>query len=253
MDLIVDPERLGRFLACDRSLVHEREVHVAVVKHVRLAWRAFVGAAPPPGEWTRADLRAVLYEARRQTEQRVGLRWVVAVGRRQMPQPRYVPSAAEIARVVESLRQDPTTRVVGDLVGFLYVTGVRIGAALQARRSDLVWRDGSVWLHVAEKSRPDHRALLVRPEHAHLALAWSQLDPEDRLWVADGRPLQAETVRRHLRTACAANGVPRFTPHALRKAFARDLLPAMGLRRVMRAGGWLSSVVLENHYLGPGS
>ena len=39
----------------------------------------------------------------------------------------------------------------------------------------------------------------------------------------------------------------RFTPHALRHAFARDLAPYLGLEGTQRAGGWLAAPVLEGY------
>ena len=208
------------------------------VKQTRQAFAALVAALPPPPGVTRDALRSNLATARRATERTVGLRRIVTIGETRSRR-FVVPSAAEIARVVAALREAlPPGHPAPDLVAFLYLTGVRLGAALALTTADLRQKpDGTGWVYVWEKARPDSRPLFVRPEQAALALAWRQLPSGAPLWVVNGGPIRPHKVRAWITRGCERAGVPRFTPHALRHAFARDLAPYLGLVGDTARGG----------------
>lgn len=131
---------------------------------------------------------------------------------------------------------------------FLYLTSLRVGAALALTRADLrQLPNGTWWVHAHEKARPDARPVLVPPEQGALALAWQQLSADASLWVVGGRQVRLDEVRTWITAGCAQAGVARFTPHNLRHAFARDLVPYLGLTGTMHAGGWLAAPVLERY------
>ena len=247
IEVVSSAEVLGRILGCDRSLRTGRQLAVGTIKGVRLAFRALIAACPPPPGWTRDGLREVLGEARAATEETVGLRRVVAVGHRRPPAAAHAPSAEQIAavqRVLSATGQRGS--LVAQFLGFLYASGNRPGAVLALRRLDLVeLPDGTLWAYMHEKSRNDRRPVYVRPAQAALALAWRALGPEAWLWVAEGRPLTPGVVSEAITSACADADVPRFTPVDLRRAFARDLVPYLGLGGTQRAGGWLARATVE--------
>ncbi len=246
--VLTDPALFGSVLAADQRLTGPGRVSRGTVKGTRHAFAALVAALPPQPGATRDDLRRNLATARRSTERTVGLRRLVAVGedrRREVA----VPAAAEIQSVIGALRATmPLGHPAADLVAFLYLTGVRIGAALALTAADLrQMPDGTVWAFVEEKARPDARPVYVRPEQGALALAWRQLTADVPLWAVKGRSVRADEVRTWITCGCERAGVPRFTPHNLRHAFARDLVPHLGIAGTQRAGGWLAAPVLEEY------
>ena len=246
--VLTDAVLFGAVLATDQQLRGPGRVSHVTVRTTRQAFAALIAALPPPPGVTRDALRSNLATARRATERTVGLRRIVAVGEARR-RPAAVPTAAEIQRVIAALRATlPPGHAAADLVGFLYLTGVRLGAALALTTADLrEMPDGTAWVFVSEKARPDSRPVLVRPEQAALALAWQQLPSGAPLWAVKGRSVRADEVRTWITRGCERAGVPRFTPHALRHAFARDLAPYLGLVGTQRAGGWLAAPVLEGY------
>ena len=244
--VLTDPALFGNVLAADRSLRGSGRVSRGTVRNTRRAFAALIAALPPSPGVTRDDLRGNLAMARRATEHMVGLRRNVAIGDKH-PRRVPVPSPEEIRRVIAALRTMlPSGHPGPDLLTFLYLTGVRIGAALALTAADIrQMPDGTTWVFVQEKARPDARPVSVPLEQAGLALAWWQLPPDAPLWALRGRPIQPPAVRRWITRGCDQAGVPRFTPHNLRHAFARDLAPHLGLAGTQRAGGWLAAPVLE--------
>lgn len=246
--VLTDPALFGQVLAADQKLRSPGRLSRGTVRNTRRAFAALIAALPPPPGATRDDLRRNLAAARRATERIVGLRRVVATGE-QRRRPTAVPSAAEIQRVIAALRATmPPGHPAADLVAFLYLTGMRLGAALVLTAADLrPMPDGTTWVYGWEKARPDARPVLVRPEQAALVLAWRQLPPDAPLWAVYGKPIRPEAIRAWITLGCDRAGVLRFTPHDLRRAFARDLAPHLGLAGTQRAGGWLAAPVLEDY------
>ena len=246
--VLTDPVLFGQVLMADQKLRRPGRLSRGTVRNTRRAFAALIVALPPPPGATRDDLRRNLAAARRTTERVVGLRRVVATGEK-CRRPAAVPSAAVIRRVIATLRATmPPGHPAADLVAFLYLTGMRCGAALALTAADLrSMPDGTMWVHGWEKARPDARPVFVRSEQAALALAWRQLPPDAPLWAVEGRPVSPDAVRAWIARGCEGATVSRFTPHDLRRAFARDLAPHLGLAGTQRAGGWLAAAVLEGY------
>src|SRR5207248_5249989 len=60
-----------------------------------------------------------------------------------------------------------------------------------------------------------------------------------------------DDIRAALQDACEAAGLPTFTPHALRRAFATDAASALPRHVVALAGGWRGVERLDDHYVQP--
>ena len=169
--VLTDAVLFGAVLAADQQLRGPGRVSRVTVKNTRQAFAALIAVLPPPQDVTRDALRSNLATARRATERTVGLRRIATIGEAR-PRRFVVPSAAEIARVVAALREAlPPGHPAPDLVAFLYLTGVRLGAALALTTADLRQKpDGTAWVYVWEKARPDSRPPL-RPARAGSARA----------------------------------------------------------------------------------
>jgi integrase len=251
LPVITTPRLLGRVMRNDQSLRTGRQLNYRTMRLVRHAFRSLIATLPAPPGYTREDLRAVFEEARCEGERIIGLRRRLAVGSRQSRKS-YVPNQGEIATIGAWLCERGAAGIVyAQLIQFLYGTGLRVGAALDLRARDLrVAPDSSPWVHCHEKARDARRPVLVPPEQRALVTLWRQLPADTHLWTVNGRPVERKNLLYWIERACSAVGVRRFTPHALRAAFARDLLPHLGVRGVMRAGGWRSAKTVTEHYLG---
>jgi len=250
-DLLTDSDLLSRVMANDRSRVTGRQLSRATMSGVRHAFRSLGAALPPPPGHSRDDLRTVFEAARVGGEQWVGVRRRVSVGTKRSSEVRRDLTEAEITHLVEWLGESgPDGLVFAELVRFMAATGVRIGAAVALRRSDLeLHPDGSAWVYVHEKARNDRRPVLVGPSSRSLVMRWLTLPPDSSLWNTSRGPISDGMLRYRVAKGCAQLGIDRFRPHALRSAFAKKLVGPLGLRGAMRAGGWRSESALERHYL----
>lgn len=245
--LLADSELLARLLRCDRSLYGDRRVSQKTIKATRSALAAFVAWLPEP---ERSRARAVLLEARRCADRRRGLRLLVDAGRPPEEDSRFVPTAIDIQNVIAALRasEHPLAPTCADLVAVAYLTGARVGALLEARRSGLQrLTDGRWWLFLAEKARDDRRPLLVRSDRPELLVEWAALPPDAHLWASSERRLLPGMAWRLLHDACEQARVPHFSFHRLRHAFASDLAARSDIGVVKAAGGWATTLVAEDY------
>lgn len=250
-ELLLDEELLAKVMGDDRSLRDGRVISRSSVRGTLNAFNALIVAIPPPPGSSRADLRKVYEKARLANCDTVGLRHVLRRGN-PAHRPSWVPSAVEIERVINALRSKRSMRaaIVADIAACAYLSGLRISSLLQLTAADIERTpDGRIWAHPREKHRTDRRPVLLRPADRATAERWLGLSGDAPLWTVNGeRPLSYHQARYILGLGCDAVSVRRFSFHALRGAFARDLLPHLGIDGVMRAGGWTARPVLE-HYL----
>ena len=66
-----------------------------------------------------------------------------------------------------------------------------------------------------------------------------------------GRRWGYASVAETLRSGCERAGVPEFSPHALRRAFASDAASLLPRHIVAQAGGWKGRDRLDDHYVQP--
>jgi len=72
------------------------------------------------------------------------------------------------------------------------------------------------------------------------------------LWRGEtGRPWSYRGIVATLRAGCELAGVPAFTPHALRRAFATEAATRLPRHVVAQAGGWKGLERLDDHYVRP--
>lgn len=245
-----DAELLAKVLGCDSAITREGQILRSTVNGTRNSFQAFAAALPVAGPLNRDEARRVLETARVLSTVQRGLRRRTIAGKAAAPDLRHVPTADEIGAVVECLRANgqPVATLTADVVALCYLTGLRIGAVLQLRRSDVVkMPDGRRWLTVTEKSRHDRRQVELRGERRGLFEEWETLPPDGKIWLRGGIALDYRRACRELASGCEAAGIPIFTFHRLRHAFATDVAVYLGLRGVMLAGGWLAEPVAPTY------
>ncbi len=129
------------------------------------------------------------------------------------------PRPAEVEAVLGHVRGEP-----GLAIRVLAVTGARVGEACKLTAADLDRFQGTVRL--GEKTTPRWFPL----ERSDPVL-FQELSRRARARPLDARLLDLhqharEQVRNRLRRACASAGVPRFTPHGLRRMVVNRLIDA---------------------------
>ncbi len=250
LDIIGDADVLAELLRCDRALHADRQITRGTIANTRSALSAFIAWIPLPVGLSRQQLRGILEDARVHVSTVRGTRLLSSVGRPEGRDDRAVPTAAEIGEVIEQLCKmpEPLALVVADLVATSYMTGIRIGAVLALRRSDLVMMPDRRWYFlVREKSRNDRRPVLARVRRPEQIEKWESLSPESSLWQRQGLTLDEVAARRLVTEAADAAGIPSLQFHRIRHAFATDLAPSVGLRSTMLAGGWLGADVSQGY------
>lgn len=132
------------------------------------------------------------------------------------------------------------------LLAFLTVHGRRLGDALGRVPAD--YDIGARTLFVGRDKNGDPRLIELLPQVAQLIESMPRW--MDREWLFGAGPNSGSDVRRDLKAACAAAGVPYFSPHELgRHAFATRLLAAgFSLQYVKDAGGWKTIEMVSNRY-----
>jgi hypothetical protein len=72
------------------------------------------------------------------------------------------------------------------------------------------------------------------------------------LWRNDlGYPLSYKAWSRHLKQACVDAGVPVYTSHAFRRAFATMTSFSLPRLTVAAVGNWSSPRLMDDHYIQP--
>lgn len=250
ISVVTDALLWGRVLKCDRSLVKDRQISRGALVGIRDAFAALTAALPPPPGTTRDELRRNLQTAREQSTEQRGLRRVLKVGRAPSRDRRPVPTVAEIELTIAAIRKLPhqLADCCADLVGFCYLTAVRIGAALALTGAAVeVMPDGRCWVYVHEKARADRRPVLVRTQRRELQLRWRNAALDEPLWSEGDKQLSKAQAARLLRLGCERAGVTPFTFHRLRGSFATDVEAILGLGVTMQAVGWLAETVAEGY------
>ena len=245
-----DPSLLAAILLGDRSLKGEGRIRRSSVNATRNSFAAFAAWLPAAGRLSREEARSTLAEARKSSTIVRGLRRRTAAGLGSEPDTRHVPTQEDIGIVVDCLRGrcTPAASLTADAVALAYVTGMRIGAVFGLRREDVKRvPDGRVWLVTREKARSDRRMVELRGDRDGLLGEWEALPRGASLWTRDGYVLNERAARRELRMACEVSGLPCFTFHRLRHAFASDVAVYLGLRAVQLSGGWLAERVVETY------
>ncbi len=243
-----------------------------------LAYLGQANLAPATRKLVYVQLRQALTVAERFG--RVDRNWAQIVPAPRTTRPhRDTPDVDQARRILDA--------AVGDrLAPLLTVTlamGMRVSETLGVSWSDLDTTCGRVTLTVRHQlERRDGRWQLVAPkgrrhgdeprvavvpgfvagalrDHRRAQIAerlaagpaWRDVDGLDDLVfrTPNGKPVWADQVRRVLARTCEKAGVPRYTPHSLRRAAASFLLArGVDLPTVMAVLGWRSAQVVLQVY-----
>jgi integrase len=271
VDLFREPALLGRALVDDRGCVGGHQLSKWTLAQRRSAVRSFAALMRPElvvrlGE----DPDAVLDRALRDVAERVGGGYRLTGG---APRGRggYVPTAAEIGAVIAAAEDRPGFVGLRNraFFGILAATGARVDALRRLDGADCVLLpSGRLRLFLHEKGKQQRREVELRAEDAAALRAyadafdrhagrfgWSafvRLGAPSPVWRNSGRGLWSYAdVLATLRAACATAGVPAFTPHAFRRAFATDAASVLPRHTVALAGGWRGLDRLDDHYVRP--
>lgn len=181
------------------------------------------------------------------------------------------PSRDEVTAIFQCL---------GDASGFiglrnraffhiLWATGCRVNALRELDGTNcLVLPNGRVRLYLHEKGKAERREVELSGEVAHALLGYTaafnrlavarwwqcRVGPGEpgAMWRNDvGRRWSYASVAETLRSGCERAGVPEFSPHALRRAFASDAASLLPRHIVAQAGGWKGRDRLDDHYVQP--
>lgn len=262
---------LGRALVDDRGRAAAERLSKWTLAQRRSSVRSFASLMHPElvsrlGE----DPHTVLDRALRSVAERVGGGYRLTGGasrRRGGPAPTVNEMAAVIANAgVEAGFDGVRNRA---FFGILATTGARVNALLELDGTACVeLPSGRVRLFLHEKGKAECREVELGGVHADALQEYAeafnrhasrqswrarvQIGEPGPIWRNSGRgcwPYQ--DVLATLRAACAAAGVPPFTPHALRRAFATDAASVLPRHVVALAGGWQGLERLDDHYVRP--
>ena len=181
------------------------------------------------------------------------------------------PTAGEVNQVIVEAGHAPGFAGARNraFFGILAATGARVNALRQLDGADcVVLPSGRVRLFLHEKGKVEHREVELGSEQAEALRAYAeafnrhasrqgwrarvQLGEPGPVWRNSGRgQWPYPDLLTALRAACVAAGVPTFTPHALRRAFATDAASELPRHVVALAGGWQGVDRLDDHYVRP--
>jgi len=142
---------------------------------------------------------------------------------------------------VEAFRQHATP-ITGTLALFMYLTGARVGEALDVMWSDVDLRAGTVLIRESKvsKERVSHLPMPLVVAMANLP----RLDGRGVFWYDNPK-----AMRNGWDATIEAAGIKRLTPHSCRHGFATGLLRAgVDVVTVAWLGGWNSPAQVLKTY-----
>jgi site-specific recombinase XerD len=142
------------------------------------------------------------------------------------PLPRFIDDGAA-KKLIGAARAtaDPFARLA---VEFLARTGLRRGEFLDLKVDSVVQIGAAYWLHVPLGKLRTDRYIPLHPQLKELLDAWVAARPanlrEPWLFMAHGRRLGPESVRKALQTVAIEAGLGPVTPHQLRHTLATQAI-----------------------------
>lgn len=266
-----DPDLLGRVLIDDVAPATATRLSKWTLAQRRSAVRCFASVMRPElREAIGVDPHDRIDEALRTVAERVGSGYRLTGGR---PRHRggYVPTRDDVSRVIEAATQIDGYRGRRNSVFFriLAQTGTRVNALRQLNGSDCVeMPSGRMRLFVHDKGKREPREIELSRElseelHRYIDL-FNQFATgrrwKTRIRIGNASPIWRNSahgrwpypaIGQALQQACGDAGVPRFSPHSLRRAFATDATAVLPRYVVALAGGWQGLDRLDDHYVRP--
>ena len=271
LELLQDEALLGQTLATATTADGSREASAWLVAQRRSVLRSFTELMEP--ELRRegiTDAGDALVRALRSVAEPVGTGYRLPGGK---PRGRGgpTPSIEEISVIRDKLASKPGWRGTRNEIMLSLMTrrGVRVGGLLLldgARTHRLT--DGRIRCFLRAKSKREPYELAVPDDligplvrYVEQFNAWAQASglPDrigfgtpGRFWRSDlGRPLTYQTWTNELRQACLSAGLPVYTSHAFRRAFATTSTTVAPRATVAIAGNWASTRLMDDHYVQP--
>ena len=183
----------------------------------------------------------------------------------------YVPSPTQLTEIIEATGRAPGYVGLRNRVFFqiLAQTGTRVNSLRLLSGCDCVeLPSGRMRIFVHDKGKLEPREVELSLELSTRFLQYVDsfnqfaagrrwktrivLGASNPVWRNSSRgcwPYQG--VLHTLRNACDLIGVPAFSPHALRRAFATDAASVLPRHVVALAGGWQGLSRLDDHYVRP--
>ena len=271
LELLQDEALLGQTLASATTADGSREVSAWLVAQRRSVLRSFIELMEPELRLEGiTDAGDALVRALRSIAEPVGTGYRLPGGK---PRGRGgpTPSIEEISVIQEELTHKPGWRGIRNEITLSLMTrrGVRVGGLLLldgVRAYRLTDGRMRCFLRAKSKREPYELAVpddLIGPMIRYIEQfnAWAQASglPDrigfgtpGRFWRNDlGRPLTYQTWTTELRRACVSAGLPVYTSHAFRRAFATTSTTVASRATVAIAGNWTSTRRMDDHYVQP--
>ncbi len=134
------------------------------------------------------------------------------------PREVFTPTRAEWNRVLARIAEGWPRDVLA-LQGLL---GCRIGGLTSLKQRDVELERGFVTI----RNKGKVRTIPLPPDAQEILARWIRPDPTGAgrvFHAASASTIHSTLGTRHIKTACAAEGLPYFTPHALRRMVEREL------------------------------
>ena len=271
LELLQDEPLLGQTLATATTADGSREISAWLAAQRRSVLRSFIELMEP--ELRRAGITDAgdrLVRALRSVAEPVGTGYRLPGGK---PRGRGgpTPSIEELAAIRDELARKPGWRGARNEIILSLMTrrGVRIGGLLMLDGASAHrLPDGRVRCLLRAKSKREPYELatpssLIEPPARYVETfnTWAKASglPErigfgtpGRFWRNDlGQPLTYRAWTKELKQACVSVGLPVYTSHAFRRAFATISTAVAPRATVATAGNWSSTRRLDDHYVHP--
>lgn len=271
LEELYEEELLASVLADDRYLDGSgAKLSRYSLRQRRVALGAYLRAIGLPGR-TFEEARACMDRALRRASRRRGYRYIIGAGRPE-PLDHYQPPQEDVRRfltVAAHWCQAYTGPRLAAAAALSAWHGLRAVSVLAVDGRDLRWHRGSLFLKKKEKAvkgKRESQEIELRPQVVAFLLRYAAsfnsyaaaMGRRDRIGVGVPGPFfRALTGRRWLYESfleacwrcCDDAGVPRFSPHGLRRLFASRIGAApLSVQESALAGGWKNEGVFLRYY-----
>ena len=269
LELLQDEPLLGQTLATATTADGSREISAWLAAQRRSVLRSFTQLMEPElGLEGIADADDALVRALRSVAEPVGTGYRLPGGKpRERGGP--TPSMEELAAIQDELGRKPGWRGARNeiILSLMARRGVRVGGLLGLDgASAYSLPDGHLRFLLRAKSKREPYELavpgsLIEPlaRYVETFNAWAQASglPDrigfgtpGRFWRNDlGQPLTNQAWTNDLKQACVSAGLPAYTSHAFRRAFATISTAVAPRATVATAGNWTSPRRMDDHYV----
>lgn len=131
---------------------------------------------------------------------------------------RFTPTRVEWDKVLVHIKSGWPR----DVLALQGILGCRIGGVAKLKQRDVDLQRGTVTI----RNKGKVRTIPAPPEAREILARWMRPDPGPDLRVffsASVGKIRSSVGTKHIKDACAAAGVPYFTPHGLRRMVEREL------------------------------